>query len=48
VHVSKKLMLCLLLPLLFEDALRMDLESLRRYATPGGVLILGGTLRCTA
>lgn len=45
VHLSKELMLFLLLPpLLFEGALYMDLEHLRRYATPVGLLALVGTL----
>jgi CPA1 family monovalent cation:H+ antiporter len=45
VHLSKELILLLLLPpLLFEGALHMDLEHLRRYAMPMGLLALAGTL----
>ena len=45
VHLSKELILLLLLPpLLFEGALHMDLDHLRRYAMPIGLLALVGTL----
>jgi CPA1 family monovalent cation:H+ antiporter len=45
VHLSKDLILAVFLPpLLFEGALHMELEHLRRYATPVGLLALVGTL----